>query len=74
MSLTYDDFSELLTGGQPAGNFNPDVMVYSDMAVRCIMIILTNKIAPQPNIEADGKKDCDPGFLIRGDQIYDFSR
>lgn len=37
MDITHDDISKVMRGGDPAGKFHPDVIVYSDMAVRAII-------------------------------------
>jgi len=37
MDITSDDISKVMRGGDSAGKFHPDVIVYSDMAVRTMI-------------------------------------
>ena len=61
MPLKFDDFTKLFEGkGSPAGKFNPKTFVYSDMAVRHILLEFEKKLIQnlQPAVEADAESRC----------------
>lgn len=77
MPLNFDDFTKLFEGkGSSAGKFNPTLFVYSEMAVRHILLEFEKKLTQnlQPSAEADAKCICnrdtgvviDPGIRVCG--------
>ena len=72
MPLKFDDFIKLFEGkGSPAGKFNPTVIVYSDMAVRHILLEFEKKLTQnlQPAVEADAKRCVHPQGYIKSVRI-----
>ena len=55
MSLKFEDFSELFKGGLPAGNYKDTKIVYTEAAVRNILINFERKLTE--SLQQDNSPD-----------------
>ena len=65
MPLKFDDFTQLFEGkGSPAGKFNPTIFVYSEWAVRQILLEFEKKLIQnlQPTIMFECCRHCKEEF------------